>query len=85
MAYSLRVTALAAKLNLNNGSTATGTVKTVSVPIGGSSQKINVTAYMTDESASRGHVAALADVIEPILTKTVYTVTETTEGKIMED
>lgn len=69
-------------LKLNNGTTASGGIKTVNLKLGGSSQAINMTAYNADLSSSRAKALALAGAIEDCLIKSVYMITETTDNEI---
>lgn len=82
MATSYTTTGINVKIKLNNGTSATGQVKTVSVNLGGSSQKINVTAYTTDLNSSRDTVIALTTALAPLFSKSIYRVAEITEGEI---
>lgn len=69
-------------LKLNNGVTPTGTVRTVNVALGGTSQKINTTVYNTDLASSRAKAYAIASAIEACLEKSVYYLSEETVNSI---
>ena len=82
MATTFTTTSITVKAQLNNGTTTTGQVKTVNVPLGGTSQKIDVSKYTTNLITSRDAVAAILTALAPMFSKTVYRVIETTEGTI---
>ena len=71
-------------LMLNNGTTTTGSVKTKSLRIGGSSQDINVTEYTNASKldANRTKVLALASALGTILSKSTYYISEQTENQL---
>lgn len=76
------VNSIAVKIQLNNGTSASGQVKTVAVPIGGTSQKIRKDTYTADLQDSRDGVATIALALAPIFSKSVYRLTEITEGNL---
>ena len=82
MATTFTTTSIGVKALLNNGTSATGAVKTVNVPIGGSSQKIDMTKYAANLTASRDAAVNIMSALAPTLSKTIYRVVETTEGSI---
>lgn len=76
------VNSIAVKVQLNNGVSPTGQVKTVAVPIGGTSQKIRKDAYIADLQDSRDAVVTIANALEDIFSRSVYRVIEVTEGSL---
>ncbi len=70
---ALALISVAGNLKLNNGSSSTGAVRTVNLPLGGSSaRKLSATDFSTDESAFATKVLNISRAIAPILTKSVY-------------
>lgn len=71
MALSLE--GVAVNLKLNNGSSTTGSVRTLNLPLGGSSsRKLSTTEFSTDETAFATKALNISRAIAPILTKSVY-------------
>lgn len=62
------------KINLDNGTTSTGEVKTVSINLG----TLSNSGYNVDKAL------AIADLLEPILTKTIYSLSEVITNKVEE-
>ena len=62
------------KVNLDNGTTATGEVKTVSMTFPALSQS----GYDVDKAV------AVANLLEPILTKTIYSLTQVVTSTVEE-
>lgn len=62
------------KINLDNGTTATGDVKTVSVNLG----TLSTTNYDVDKAI------AIANLLEPCLTKTIYSLSEVITNSVEE-
>lgn len=74
MAITTRLDKVAIKMLLNNGTSADGTVKTVSVGLG----TLNKDAYDAEKAI------AIVDAIEPCLTKTVYSVQEVKTSSLLD-
>ncbi len=62
------------KINLDNGTDALGNVKTVSINLG----NLSNTGYNVDKAL------AITDLLEPILTKTIYSLSEVITNKVEE-
>lgn len=82
MATSFSTMSVTVKAQLNNGTSATGQVKILNVPVGGSSQKIDMPKYTANLATSREAIANIMNALAPIFSKSVYRVVETTEGAI---
>lgn len=67
---------------LNNGTTASGGVKTVSIRVGGTSQDISGSNYNEDLTASRTKLLAIVSALSPCLSKSVYSVNEEVTNQI---
>ena len=72
MATSITTEKIAVNVKLNNGTTATGAVKTVSISLG----TMNKSAFDADK------VVAIATALAPCLTKSVYRVHRVTTDSI---
>lgn len=74
------------KMKLNNGTTTTGAVKTVSIGIGSTSNAITITNYAGTDGSSiatgRAKILAISTAIEACLSKPLYELEETTYTSI---
>lgn len=68
-------------LKLNNGTTETGAVKTVSQSVTGG-QKIDPSIYQSDLEGGRSSAIAIATALAVVMTKSVYEIQETLTGEI---
>lgn len=67
---------------LNNGTTATGSIKTIAVRLGGSSQSIDQTVYNTNLSDSRTKVWAIKTALASLFAKQIYSTEELSYSNI---
>ena len=70
---TITLDSVAVNIKLNNGTTTSGTVRTVNVPLGGSSSRtLSKTEYTSGETAFATKVIAVANALSAVLSKTVY-------------
>ena len=72
-----------AAMLLNFGSTSTGSVKTKSLKIGGTSQNIDIAKYQTNVATARDKIVAIATAVEAILANSVYEIQETVYSQLL--
>lgn len=81
MAINGQIRSLKVVMKLNNGTTATGGIKTVSVSLGGG-QEIDATAYAANLTESRQKAYSLASTIVPAFTKSLTELQEDVSYKL---
>lgn len=73
MATQMILETVAVNLKLNNGTTTTGAVRTVNLPIGGSSTRtLSKSEFTTDQTAFATKVLAISTAVSRVLSKSVY-------------